>query len=152
MSSSGFARKDGEWLPEEVKMREMSLARIGWLVSTREKVRGALQPHFQSPVADQRVEEVHLVCSNADNWGCMIDLARDETGTRAGDLAKLMQPALLLWGEHDVAYPIERFARLFERTIPRAKLVIVPGAGHYPQEEQPAFVARHVRAFAGGEP
>jgi pimeloyl-ACP methyl ester carboxylesterase len=151
MSSSGFPRNDDEWLPEEIKMREMSLAKIGWLVSTREKVREALQPHFQSPVADQRVEEIHLVCSNSDNWCCMIDLARDENGKRSAELAGLTQPALLLWGEKDVAYPIERFARLFERTIPRATLVVVPGAGHYPQEEQPAFVAARIRAFAGGE-
>ncbi len=150
MSSSGFARKDGEWLPEEVKMREMSLAKIGWLLSSRDKVRGALQPHFQTPVADQRVEEIYLVCANSDNWCCMIDLARDENGTRSGELSTMTQPALLMWGEKDIAYPTERFARLFEKSIRGSKLVIVPGSGHYPQEEQPAFVADRIRAFAKG--
>lgn len=151
MSSSGFPRRDGEWLPEEVKMREMSLAKVGWLLNSRDRVRGALQPHFRAPVPDEHVEEVFLVCSNLENWSAMIDLARDENGLRAGDLAGMRQPALLLWGRDDVAYPVERFARLFERTIPRARLLLVPDAGHYPQEERPAFVVEAIREFARGE-
>lgn len=148
MSSSGFPRRDDEWLPEEVKMREMALAKIGWLVSSRDRVLGALQPHFQTPVPPERLEEVYLVCANRDNWHCMIDLARDENGTRAGELAKLAQPTLLLWGEKDVAYKPERFGKLFATTIPNARFVTIPAAGHYPQEEQPQSVAREIAAFA----
>jgi len=148
MSSSGFARRDDEWLPEEVKMREMSLAKLGWLLNSRARVREALQPHFQSPVSDEHVDEVYAVCSNSDNWSAMIDLARDENGTRSGELSSMKQRALLLWGEKDVAYPIERFARQFERAIPKSRLVIVPNAGHYPQEERPEFVAARIREFA----
>ncbi len=151
MSSSGFARRDDEWLPEELQMRARSLAKLGWLLNSRERVRTALQPHFQQPVDDERLEEVYLVCSNADNWHCMIDLARDENGARSTELAGLRQPALLLWGERDVAYRPERFGQLFAETIPQARLVLVPGAGHYPQEEQPAFVAQALAAFARGE-
>jgi pimeloyl-ACP methyl ester carboxylesterase len=148
MSSSGFPRRDDEWLPEEVKMRELSLAKIGWLLNSRERVRGALQPHFQAPVPDEHVEEVYLVCSNRDNWHAMIDLARDENGTRSGELASLRQPALLLWGAQDVAYRPERFGALFRDTIPGARLASIEGAGHYPQEERPAEVARAIAAFA----
>lgn len=151
MSSSGFARRDDEWLPEEVQMREHGLAKLGWLLNSRERVRGALQPHFRAPVDDQRVEEVYLVCANADNWHAMIDLARDENGARSSELAGLRQPTLLLWGERDVAYRPERFGQRFADTIPDARLVLVPDAGHYPQEEQPAFVARELAAFARGE-
>ena len=151
MSSSGFPRKDGEWLPEEVKMREMSLARWGYLFNSRGRVLPALQPHFQTPVPAEHLEEVYLVCSNSDNWRCMIDLARDENGQRSGELFGMKQKALLLWGGKDVAYPIERFARLFEKTIPGAKLVVVPDSGHYPQEERPAFVADAIRKFSRGE-
>lgn len=150
MSSSGFARRDGEWLPEEVKMREMSLAKIGYWFNSHDRIRGALQPHFQTAVPPEHVEEIYLVCSNKDNWASMIDLARDENGLRSSELAQMKQRALLLWGEKDVAYPIERFARLFESTIPAAKLVIVPKSGHYPQEEAPAFVAEQILSFARG--
>jgi pimeloyl-ACP methyl ester carboxylesterase len=149
MSSSGFPRKDDEWFPEEVKMREMSLAKIGWLLNSRKNVRGALQPHFQSPVPDEHVEEVFLVCDNRDNWHAMIDLARDENGTRAGELAGLQQPTLLLWGAQDIAYPPAKIGERFRTTLPEARLQLIEGAGHYPQEEQPAEVARAIASFAG---
>jgi pimeloyl-ACP methyl ester carboxylesterase len=151
MSSSGFPRRDDEWLPEEVKMREMALAKLGWLLNSRERVRGALQPHFQAPVPDEQVEEVYLVCSNRDNWHAMIDLARDENGERSAELATLRQPTLLLWGALDVAYRPERFGALFRDTIPSARLVLLQATGHYPQEEKPAEVARAIAAFARGE-
>jgi pimeloyl-ACP methyl ester carboxylesterase len=150
MSSSGFARNDDEWLPEEVQMREMSLAKLGWMLNSRDRVRTALQPHFQEKVSDAHVEEVFLACSNRDNWHAMIDLARDENGTRSAELAGLRQPTLLLWGAKDIAYRPERFAALFASTIPLARLELVPDAGHYPQEEQPSAVARAVADFARG--
>jgi pimeloyl-ACP methyl ester carboxylesterase len=148
MSSAGFPRRDDEWLPEEVKMREMSLARWGWLLNSRERVRPAVQLHFAAPIPEERLDEYFLACENRSNWSAMIDLARDENGTRAGDLARLRQPTLLLWGERDVAYRPERFGKLFADTIPGARWQPVPGAGHYPHEEQPAFVAARVRGFA----
>lgn len=147
MSSSGLPRRDGEWLPEEVKMREMALAKIGWWISSRERVRGALQPHFGAAVSDTHVEEVYLACANAANWGAMIDLARDENGTRSGELGRLRQPTLLLWGARDVGYPFDRFARDFAAALPAARLVALPDTGHYPQEEAPAAVAAQLRAF-----
>jgi pimeloyl-ACP methyl ester carboxylesterase len=148
MSSSGFARRDDEWLPEEVKMREMSLAKWGWLLNSRERLRPALDLHFGTPSPPDRIEEYFLVCENSDNWRAMIDLARDENGERAGDLARMTQPCLLLWGERDVAYRPERFGRLFAETIPGAIWRPVPNAGHYPHEEQPAFVADAIARFA----
>ena len=148
MSSSGFPRRDDEWLPEEVKMREMSLAKIGWMLNSRARVRGALAPHFQAAVPDEHVEEVYLACSYRDNWHAMIDLARDENGTRSPELATLRQPALLLWGARDVAYRPERFGALFHETIPYARLLLIEGAGHYPHEEKPAEAARAIAAFA----
>ena len=88
------------------------------------------------------------MCSNRDNWHAMIDLARDENGTRSPELATLEQPTLLLWGAQDVAYRPERFGELFRDAIPDARLVLLEGTGHYPHEEQPAVVARAIAAFA----
>jgi pimeloyl-ACP methyl ester carboxylesterase len=130
-------------------MREMWLARYGWLINSRERLRPAVDLHFATPSPDERIEEYFLVSENADNWKSMIDLARDENGLRSPELAQLKQPTLLLWGERDIAYRPERFGRLFADTIPDARYVPVPDAGHYPQEEQPAFVARALAEFAG---
>lgn len=149
MSSAGLPRRDDEWLPEEVKMREWGwLARIGWMLNSPERVGPALQLHFQSPQPGWRVDEVYLACANRTNWNAMIDLARDENGGRAAELAQLRQPTLLLWGDKDVAYRPERFAEGFRAAIPGSRLVLVPGAGHYAQEERPQAVAEALRAFA----
>ena len=128
-------------------MREWKIARWGWIVSSRARIADAVQPHFAEPVPAERLEEYFLVCENSDNWRCMIDLARDENGSRAADLGYLSQPVLLLWGARDIAYRPERFAAEFARLLPRARLVLVSDAGHYPHEERPADVAREIRAF-----
>lgn len=147
VDSAGMPRNDDEWLPEEVKLRNWPGASLGWLLNSRERIRGALQPHFGAPVADQRVEEMFLNCENANNWGAVVDLARDENGLRSPELAQLKQPTLLVWGQRDVAYTVERFARRFEAAIPGAKLALIPECGHYPQEERPAELARLLREF-----
>jgi pimeloyl-ACP methyl ester carboxylesterase len=147
IDSAGYPRRDDEWLPEEVKMREWSIATWGWIFNSRERVRSALQPHFAEPVGDERLEEMFLCCNHRGNWRAMVQLARDENGTRAGELADLRARTLLVWGERDLAYGVERFARQFERDIPAARLEVVPGAGHYPHEERPDEVARLMREF-----
>jgi pimeloyl-ACP methyl ester carboxylesterase len=150
ISSSGFARRDDEWFPEEVAMRELGLAKLGWLLNSRSRVQGALAPHFQTSVSAEHVEEVYTVCANRQNWHAMVDLARDENGERSAELARLTQPTLLLWGAQDVAYRPETFGQRFADVLPDARLALLPGAGHYPQEEQPARVAEEIAAFARG--
>ncbi len=147
VDSAGMSRNDDEWLPEEVKLRDWPGASLGYLLNSRERIRGALQPHFQTPVADERVEEMFLNCDNSDNWGAVVDLARDENGTRSAELSKLTQPTLLVWGELDIAYTVERFARRFEAAIPSSRLVQIADCGHYPHEERPAELARLLREF-----
>jgi pimeloyl-ACP methyl ester carboxylesterase len=149
MDSSGWTRPADGWLPEEVKMREMSLAPYGYLLASRDNVRGALQPHFPFPVTDDQVEECFAVCLNAENWRVMVDLARDENGTRSGDLARIAAPTLLLWGADDVAFPVERDAKRFASAIPGATLDVLPGVGHYPHETVPGDVAAKLSAFFG---
>jgi 2-hydroxy-6-oxonona-2,4-dienedioate hydrolase len=147
LDSSGAHREDAEFLPEEVAMREHPLADLGWLANSRENVRGALQPHFRDPVDDDRVEEVFLVCENAVNWRAMIALARDENGTREPDLPRLEVETLVLWGDRDVAYPVDRFARRIAFAIPDARLEIIEDCGHYPQEERPERVIEALARF-----
>lgn len=146
MDSSGYARADGEWLPEEVKLRNWPGAGFGYLFSSRDRIRPALQHHFAAPIREDQLEEMFLMCENADNWKSMTQLCRDENGTRAGEIAKIAQPTLLLWGERDVAYTVDKVAKRFERDIANSKLVLAP-AGHYPHEEAVAFVRRELLVF-----
>ena len=145
LDSSGYRREDEEFLPEEVDMREMSLAKIGWLLNSSERITTALAPHFEE-IPPDRVEEFRLVCDNAANWSAMIDLVRDENGGRADELKLLRVPTLLLWGERDIAYPPERFGERFAADLPDARLVVLP-SGHYPHEERPADVIREMERF-----
>ena len=146
MDSSGLKRRDGDWLPEEVEMRENGLAKIGWIINSRERITTALAPHFRR-IPPDRVEEFFLVCENASNWRAMVELARDENGQREAELAELSSPTLLLWGEDDRAYTPRHYGRRFAETIPDARLVTLPETGHYPHEERPAEVVQLLNDF-----
>lgn len=131
-------------------MREWSVARLGYLVNSEPRVASALDPHFDGGADPERVKEVFLGLQNRGNWNAMIDLVRDENGARAGELSGLRAPTLLLWGELDQAYPPATFGATFAERIPAARLIVVPGAGHYPHEQTPARVAQAILAFHRG--
>ena len=147
MNSSGIQRRDDEFLPEEVKMREWSVARFGYLLNSAERVELALEPHFREPVRGDFLQEITLSCEASENWRAMVALCRDENGNRQSDLGQVGQPTLLLWGAEDIAYPVDRFAKAFEEAIPDARLAVIEGAGHYPFEERPAETAAALLAF-----
>jgi len=147
LDSAGYARAEGAWLPEEVAMREMWLAPIGWAVLDREKMRGAVDIHFPAPVSANRVEEYFTASVHPGNWKAMVDLCRDENGTREGDIAKLSMPVHLVWGADDIAYPVDTVAKRFAKDIASAELLVIPGCGHYPHETVPALLAAKMRDF-----
>jgi pimeloyl-ACP methyl ester carboxylesterase len=65
-------------------------------------------------------------------------------------LPRITSPVLIIWGEHDTETPL-RDARLMERLIPDAGLVVFEGAGHFAYLEQPARFTRIVDVFLRGE-
>ncbi len=146
IDSSGIRRREEDWLPEEIVMRDNSLAKFGWMLNSRERIETALAPHFRELPPD-RVEEFFLVCENAENWKAMIDLVRDENGQREGELGDLQPPTLVLWGAEDIAYPLEVYGQKFASAIRGAELVALPNCGHYPHEERPAEVVRVLSRF-----
>jgi len=62
------------------------------------------------------------------------------------DLARIEDPALILWGAQDVMVPAEHAAR-FESAIPDARAIVYDDLGHVPHEEAPARTAADARAF-----
>jgi len=146
IDSSGFERREEDWLPEEIEMRENPLAKIGWLINARDRIETALAPHFDV-IPDGSTEEFFLVCENKSNWEGMVDLARDENGERAGELERIETPTLVLWGENDVAYDLDVYGRRFAAEIPNARLHILPNAGHYPHEQRPAATREALESF-----
>jgi pimeloyl-ACP methyl ester carboxylesterase len=61
-------------------------------------------------------------------------------------LPRIAVPTLLIWGELDARSPLS-IARQFEQTIDGAKLVVLPGAGHMSNLEQPERFNTAVREF-----
>ena len=66
-------------------------------------------------------------------------------------LPRITVPTLLLWGDSDARSPLS-VARQFEDAIPRAQLVVIPGAGHLSNLEQPGPFNDAVRNFCGEHP
>ena len=61
-------------------------------------------------------------------------------------LPRIAVPTLLIWGELDARSPLS-VARQFERAITDTKLVVIPGAGHVSNLEQPEVFNAAVRGF-----
>lgn len=61
-------------------------------------------------------------------------------------LARVVAPALILWGAEDRLLPYASADEL-RRLLPNARVEIVPGAGHVLQLELPVWTARRVAAF-----
>ena len=66
-------------------------------------------------------------------------------------LPQIAVPTLLIWGELDARSPLS-VARQFEQAIPDAKLVVIPGAGHVSNLEQPEPFNDAVREFCHEHP
>jgi pimeloyl-ACP methyl ester carboxylesterase len=61
-------------------------------------------------------------------------------------LPHISAPTLLIWGDRDARSPLS-VAHQFEQAIPRSKLVVVPGAGHVSNMEEPERFNDAVREF-----
>jgi pimeloyl-ACP methyl ester carboxylesterase len=66
-------------------------------------------------------------------------------------LPSITVPTLLIWGELDVRSPLS-VARQFEQAIPDTKLIVIPGAGHISNLEQPERFTEAVREFCRAHP
>lgn len=62
---------------------------------------------------------------------------------------RIAAPTLIVWGKADnIIAPV--YAHEFSQRIAGARVELIEGAGHLPQIEQPALVAKTLRAFLGG--
>lgn len=59
---------------------------------------------------------------------------------------RLRHPALVIWCDGDTVVPLSTGKRLV-RTLPNARLKVIKGCGHAPQDEQPAKLLSHVERF-----
>ncbi len=62
--------------------------------------------------------------------------------------ASIRQPALIVWCDHDHVVPIATGQRL-AKTLPNARLHVIAGCEHSPQDERPAELLRLIGGFMG---
>ena len=60
------------------------------------------------------------------------------------DLEQIDCPVLIAWGTRDLLLPVKHLSDRFHRLVPQARWTEIPGAGHLPQIDHPAEVARLV--------
>ena len=66
------------------------------------------------------------------------------------DLAAIDCPVRIAWGTRDMLLPIKHVSDRFHRILPQAEWSEIPGAGHLPQIDHPAEVARLVLEVSSG--
>lgn len=62
------------------------------------------------------------------------------------DYKNISVPTLILWGDADQLIPL-KIGKKLDEAIPDSRLVLIPEAGHIPQEEQPAKIICEIREF-----
>jgi len=67
-------------------------------------------------------------------------------GQNAPLIKGIRQPTLILWGEKDALIP-PAWGAQFAQDIAGSELIVFPGLGHVPQEEDPALTVNAVQAF-----
>jgi pimeloyl-ACP methyl ester carboxylesterase len=101
------------------------------------------------PYLESRVAGVSIPATQ-DTWAVLLRQIAGLRGIRPGmylgeELANVNVPALVLWGEHDMA-PIHEGRRESTR-IATAQFVAMMGLGHHPFLEAPEQTARLIRQF-----
>src|SRR5579871_822180 len=78
-------------------------------------------------------------------WSADMGLLRSSLPKLAG------KPTLLIWGDRDRAVGLSS-GRELQRVLPLSSLIVIPGVGHIPFEEQPEICNRAVRDWLARTP
>ncbi len=126
-----------------------------------------VQEWLQAGLSDERARTIeHIILGSGwegaarwrAQWQAMqpgdLQAAFTTLATRddiSADIARIQVPALVIHGDADQAIDIER-ARAMAATLPGARMVVVPGAGHAPNLTHPGPVNAALLDFLGQLP
>ncbi|MBU6373998.1 MAG: alpha/beta hydrolase [Alphaproteobacteria bacterium] len=97
-------------------------------------------------ITDEKIRRTDDLYRAEGNRRTLLRLLEQRSVSAPVDPATITAPTLILQGEQDTLVPPE-VARALAATIPGARLILYPGLGHTPHEEDPAKTAADVRAF-----
>jgi len=148
IDAAGFAFEP-ESLPLGFRIARMPVLRVPmrWVLPRRAIENSVLDvygdPHKVTPALVDRYYELTL------REGNRLALMQRMDQLAPGPVARLNElqmPTLILWGERDRLIPV-RWGHAFEKGISGSRLVVFPGLGHVPQEEDPAATLAALRAW-----
>jgi pimeloyl-ACP methyl ester carboxylesterase len=144
------------FVPEEVPpgfllARVPVLNRLGEYLLPRPMVRASVESVYGDPskVSEALVDryfEITLRDGNRKALGERLRVLEDDLQPEL--IARVTQPTLILWGERDRLIP-PATAEVFRQAIAGSQVVVLPGLGHVPQEEDPVASIVPVKAFLG---
>ncbi len=104
-------------------------------------------PALLSPIASpDQVAEVEQIMAEIHPAGYRMASYAMSYANQTELLAQITAPTLIICGEQDGVTP-PRESELLHRSIPGAKFVLIPNAGHVSNQEQPALFNQIVRGF-----
>ena len=113
----------------------------------------ALKPSIAAAYADPArlsdavLERYHALLLAPGNRVAMLDRMRQTVLVPPEPyLREIAGPVLLLWGKRDAMIPVSN-AQDYLSILPNARLVVLPGVGHVPQEEAPEVSLAQVLSF-----
>ena len=145
-----------EFMPEEIPTgfrfaRIPVINRLGEYLLPRPLVRASVESVFgdKTLVTEAMVDRYFEITLREGNRRALGERVRLlESDLQPELIAKVTQPTLILWGEKDRLIPPST-AAFFKQAIVGSQVLILPGLGHIPQEENPALSVAPVKAFLG---
>ena len=131
------------------------LARIAWLqpVTTHLLPRRAIEDSVKSVyghperITPELIDRYYELTLREGNRASLIQrFAQAPIGSRAGEVTRITQPTLVLWGGRDQLIPPDN-AQRFGHDVKGAQVVVFDDLGHVPQEEDPQLSLAAARAF-----
>lgn len=104
----------------------------------------AKRPVMSQPIIDFLAERA--VADNALHSRIFYEVLLPDVGFLTLHLGDIKAPTLVIWGEQDRLLHLEN-GKVFQRYIPGAKLLVLPGIGHMPMAEAPEETGMAIRQF-----
>ncbi len=130
-------------------MRRRGLGEIGLALASRRMAAYGLRRFLYgdpSRVTDHVVDDAWRPLAVPGTRRAALHAIRTDPGPFVGLEERIRQPTLIVWGSRDRLLPPAEAERLHAK-IPGSRVVLLPGAGHLPQREQPEALARVVAEF-----
>jgi pimeloyl-ACP methyl ester carboxylesterase len=126
---------------------------VRWLAqyfTPRALVAQGLRNSYGDPakVSPSQIDRYHeLLLRQGNRRALALRMSQLERGEHVARLAALRMPALILWGERDRLIPPDQAQQLAQALGGPRRVVVLPGVGHVPQEEDPAASLAALKPF-----